>query len=790
MKRPAFLAVVRVRTATFRIGVASALLLLASGSASAQVSVTTQHNDVARTGANLAETVLRTGNVTVDQFGKLFERSVDDQIYGQPLYMSNVSIPGVGVRNVVYVATVNNSVYAFDADDPAVTGPLWSVSYIAPGIVPVNHVDVGQGCGTYLDFSGNVGIVGTPVIDAASQTMYFVVRTKENSTFMQRLHAVNIGDGRERPGSPVIIQASVPGTGAGHDAANNVAFNATTQNQRSALLLSNGVVYIAWASHCDTGPFHGWILGYNAATLQQVLVYNTTPNGWGGGIWQTQGLSVDASGAIYAVTGNGAFDGDVDGSSRGNSFVKLSPAGTLLDWFTPWNWSFLNSTDLDLGIQGALLVPNTNLVVGGGKQGILYVLNRNAMGHFQAGSDGQIVQSFQASTAGRMNGSPVYWNSPNSGPVIYLWPAGDPLKAFRLIGGLFQPLAQSSVPSPGGMPGAMLSLSADGSTPGSGIIWAALSRSGNPNQSTQPGMLRAYDASDVTVELWNSEQNAARDGAGNFSKFSCPTIANGKVYLATFSNKLVVYGLLSGIAGEAPVVNAGADQTITLPSSATLTGTATDDGRPNPPGALTSTWSMVSGPGTVTFSNPNALGTTASFSTAGLYTLRLTASDSALASSDDVIITVNAPPGSGTGLLAQYYNDPGTGAHFGTLVLTRTDATVNFAWGSGSPGPGVTSDNFSVRWSGQVEAVASGNYTFSTVSDDGVRLWVNGQLVIDNWTDHGDVTNFSAPIALTAGVKYAIAMEFYEHGGGATAKLLWAYPGQTQTVIPPAQLFP
>jgi hypothetical protein len=247
----------------------------------------------------------------------------------------------------------------------------------------------------------------------------------------------------------------------------------------------------------------------------------------------------------------------------------------------------------------------------------------------------------------------------------------------------------------------------------------------------------------------------------------------------------------SGPANQPPVVNAGADQAITLPANANLAGTASDDALPNPPATLTTTWSKLNGPGTVSFGNASALSTTASFSTSGSYTLRLTASDGALTATDDVIVTVNAAPGgAGTGLTGRYYNDPGNGAHFGTLVLTRTDPTVNFNWGSGSPGAGITVNNFSVRWTGQVLAPVSGNYTFSTVSDDGLRLWVNGQLVINNWTDHAPRTNNSAPIALVAGTKYTITMEFYENGGGAVARLLWAYPGQTQIVIPQSRLFP
>ena len=291
-------------------------LLLTPARAFAQANVTTQHNDAARTGANTSETILTTTNVNVSQFGKLFERAVDDEIYAQPLYVEGVSVPGVGLRNVVYVATNNDSVYAFDADDPAATAPLWQVHYTNPaaGIVPVTRTDVGQACGTYVDFAGNIGIAGTPAIDAAAQTMFFVTRTKENGVFVQRLHAIDIRTGAEQPGSPRLIQANVIGSGDGRDAQNNIAFNARTQNQRSGLLLDHGTVYITWASYCDQGPYHGWILGYDAATLQQVMVYNTTPDGGLGGIWQSGGgLSADVAGNLYALTGNGTFNGSPAG---------------------------------------------------------------------------------------------------------------------------------------------------------------------------------------------------------------------------------------------------------------------------------------------------------------------------------------------------------------------------------------------------------------------------------------------------------------------------------------------
>jgi hypothetical protein len=787
----------RVRTllvfATFLC--ATLVAALAATPAFAQTSVLTHHNDAARTGANVTETVLTTTNVNVSQFGKLFERAVDDEIYAQPLYVPGVSIPGVGTRNVVYVVTNSDSVYAFDADDPTASTPLWRVSYInaAAGITPILHTDVGQACGTYQDFAGNIGITGTPVIDNVSQTMYFVTKTKESGNFIQRLHAIDIRTGTERSGSPLLIQASVPGTGDGRDANNNIAFNPRTENQRAALLLDHGVVYITWASYCDQGPYHGWIIGYDATTLAQVLVYNTSPDGGLGGIWQSGGgLAADPTGNLYALTGNGTFNADTGGASFGNSFLKVSPTGTLLDWFTPYNWSFLNATDEDLGIQNPLLVPNTDLVIGGGKEGVLYVVGRSNMGHVHSGDNNQIVQSFQASSSGRMNGGSVFWSSPTYGPAIYLWPAGDPLKVFRLVGGQFvtPASAQSTALAPGGMPGGQLAISANGGTGGTGILWAAISRGGDANHAPQPGILRAYDATNVTRELWNSEQNATRDRLANFSKFAAPAVADGKVFVSTLSNKLVVYGILSPSAGNtAPTVEAGAAQTITLPQTATLVGTASDDGNPVPPGALTTTWSLASGPAAVTFSAPTALTTTVTFSVPGVYTIRLSAFDGEATTSDDVIVTVSAPEGSGTGLLGQYFNDAGSGIYFTSLALTRTDATINFDWGTAAPDPAVQADNYSVRWSGQVMAPVTGTFTFTTTTDDGVRLWVNGQLLVNDWADHTATSN-SGTVALTAGTKYDIRIDYYEHITTASAKLTWAYPGQSDQVVPQWALYP
>ena len=255
-------------------------LALYASALRADVAVLTQHNDLARTGANLSELVLNTTNVNTNQFGLVFSRAVDDQIYAQPLVMTNVNLGVRGTHNLVIVATVTNSVYAFDADDPSVTTPYWQVSFNGPGIVPPANTDMTGACGGgYVDFSGSMGIVGTPVIDPVAGTIYLVVRTKEGgTTFVQRLHALDIHTGLERPNSPVVITATYPGTGDG-SSGGIITFDPQKQNQRPGLALVNGIVYVGWASHCDWGPYHGWVIGYDATTLQRAVVYNDTPNG-------------------------------------------------------------------------------------------------------------------------------------------------------------------------------------------------------------------------------------------------------------------------------------------------------------------------------------------------------------------------------------------------------------------------------------------------------------------------------------------------------------------------------
>jgi hypothetical protein len=404
-------------------------------------------------------------------------------------------------------------------------------------------------------------VLGTPVIDPASGTMYFVTRTKEGAgadiKYLQKLHAVSLLDGSPRAGSPVVIEAAIPGTGP-NAPDGMVRFNPLTNNQRPALMLHDGVVYIGWSSHCDQGPYHGWLIGYDAKSLAQVVTYNATPNGRNGGIWMSGAApAVDAEGFIYLLTGNGDADlGPAGGPNRGHSFVKLQRQGGSLqvaDWFTPFNYSVLEAEDRDLGSSGILLVPGTNMVLGGSKEGKLYVVDRTNMGKHRATDDGQILQTVALTGARRAHnhGSPVYWKS-QEGEFIYVMAEEDYLKQFRIVDGKLQ-LHKMSVfraptdplaPNGYTMPGGTITLTADADKPGSAILWVTLNVSKDANNAVVPGMFRAFDASDVSKELWNSETNAGRDRVGNFAKFNPATVYNGKVYMPTFSDRLCVYGPL------------------------------------------------------------------------------------------------------------------------------------------------------------------------------------------------------------------------------------------------------
>ncbi len=527
----------------------------------AQVNVFTQHNDLKRTGWMNRETKLTQTNVNSATFGKIFTRAVDDQLYAQPLVVSNLSVNNK-VHNVVFAATVNNTVYAFDAESDTANTPLWQVSLTPPGYRAIKNTDMTGACFfNYKDFSGNMGIVGTPVIDSASRTLYVVARSVTNAapkTFVQYLHAIDIRTGAEKQGSPVYITATVNGTGGGTKNG-KITFDQQKQNQRPGLLLYKGVVYIAWASHCDWGPYHGWMMGYDAATLQQKYVYNATPDGAAAGIWMSgQAPAVDDKGFIYISTGNGTVgknNNPNDTANRGESILKLSTASgklRLIDFFTPADYQKLERGDLDYGVDGVLLLPNTNLSLSGSKESLLYLVNNNKMGKTSAADTGAIQQiNINAEAGGdhHLHGSPVYFKNYNNKEYIYAWAEGGLLKQIPFIrnAGIFDTAntitAQSALPP--GMPGAMMAISSNAVKQGTGILWASHPAKGDANHAVVPGTLQAFDAGNVTHELWNSNQNKNRDSVGKFAKFVCPTIANGKVYLATFSGQLVVYGLIN-----------------------------------------------------------------------------------------------------------------------------------------------------------------------------------------------------------------------------------------------------
>jgi uncharacterized protein (TIGR03437 family) len=539
----------------------------------AQVNVTTYQYDNTRAGANLHETVLTPLNVNSASFGKLFSEAVDGYVYAQPLYLANVTIPGKGAHNVIYVATEHDGVYAFDAD--AAGPPLWQVSFLTGGATTVPNSDVS--CG---QITPEIGITGTPVIDTASGTIYMVAMTRESGNYVHRLHALDITTGAERAGSPVVIEASYPGTGEG---GNTVVFQPKNYKQRPGLLLLNGIVYTAWSSHCDIGRYHGWLIGYDAHSLEQVAIYNNTPNGNQGSFWHGGAApAVDENGNIYVVAGNGTFDYPNGGTDLGESYIKLSSGGLAVeDYFAPFNYADLNYRDLDVGSAGVALLgdeagspEHPHLLAGAGKEGRLYLLDRDNMGQWQgASADSQIVGSSGANAIGGLFGNPSYFNH-----AVYFCGSGDNLKAYGVWSAVLSSGPTSISPGKFAGLGCVPAISANGTA--NAIVWAL----------DAAGVLRALDAGNLGNEVYNSNQNAARDALGPYVKFTVPTIVNGKVYAGT-QNSLVVYGLLPGTAVPLTPANAASGQRaraapgsiLSIFGSVLATGTEPAGGYPLPP---------------------------------------------------------------------------------------------------------------------------------------------------------------------------------------------------------------
>jgi outer membrane protein assembly factor BamB len=499
--------------------------------------VVTYHNDNARTGQNLNESSLTPATVKVSTFGKVGFFSTDGQVDAQPLYLSALSIPGQGARNVLYVATEHDSVYAFDADTGAV---LWKVSLLGANETPSD----GRGCSQVVP---EIGITATPVLDRARGVIYVIAMSKTTAgAYVQRLHALNLTTGAELLGGPGTIQATFPGTGAG-SSGGNVVFDPKQYEERSALLLMNGTVFTAWTSHCDIDPYTGWIMAYSASTLAQTSVLNVTPNGSRGAFWMAgAGPAADAAGNAYLLAGNGVFDTTLNGSGFpnkgdfGNAFLKISTSSGLsvADYFNMFNTVSESNADTDLGSGGALVLPDLidgagqtrHLAVGAGKDSHIYVVDRDSMGKWNATSNAQIYQDI----SGALSGSSVFSMPAYFDNTLYYGAVSDGIKAFPIANARIASTASSRTARSFTYPGATPGISAMGIA--NAILWAV--------ENTNPAVLHAYDARDLTRELYNSSQAASgRDTVGANNKFITPTIVNGHVYVGT-ANGVAAFGLL------------------------------------------------------------------------------------------------------------------------------------------------------------------------------------------------------------------------------------------------------
>jgi hypothetical protein len=490
--------------------------------------IITQHNDNLRSGLNSSETTLNTTNVADSaQFGKLFEIFVDGSIYAQPLIAPGLQIPDHDQPlDVVFIATMHNSVYAFDASSGNL---LWHQSLADSLQLPASDV----GPSGYRDIVWEVGIVGTPVIDTSRPALYVVTTSRNNGAAIHQLWKLNISNGTLMNPAPIPIQSTLSNT-----------FTSSKQLQRPALTLANNKVYIAFGSYGDNTPYNGWLFAYDADSLIQTNVFVSTPSGTKGGIWQAgQGPAIDDAGDLYFMTGNGSFDPTT--GDYGDSVVKLDGNLNFVDFFSPYNNAELTKHDWDLGSSGVLLIPNTNLCIGGGKTAILYLMSRTDLGKYNKTTDNVLQEvSVGARTKNHIHGSPVYYAGPNGVDMVYVWCEMQNLKAFSLdnTNQLLNvpPASESNVSDPdgvaggnNGMPGGFLSVSSNGTESGTGILWANHPFSGDANQEVRPGILRAFDAMNLSLQLWNSRLEPVRDDLGNLAKFCPPTIYGGKVYQAT-----------------------------------------------------------------------------------------------------------------------------------------------------------------------------------------------------------------------------------------------------------------
>lgn len=513
---------------------AATLTVTTKAPAPAGTDVLTYKNDLYRSGQNTTESTLTLANVASASFGLLRNLIVDGKVDAQPLYLSQFSLLG-GIHNVVLAATEHDSVYAFDADSGAV---LWQVSLLAAG----ETTSDAHGCNQVVP---EIGITSTPVIDRAAGahgTVFVVAMSKDSaSTYHQRLHALDLATGAELLNGPVEISATYPAAGGGTD-----TFSAGQYEERAALLLTNGTIYTSWTSHCDIAPYSGWIIAFAESTLVRGAVLNVAPNsGAGPAIWMAGGgPAVDSAGNLYLLTANGAFETTLDANGfpnqqdYGNSFLKISISGGSLkvaDYFAMHNEVAESNSDQDLGSGGAMLLPDVtdstntvrHLVIGAGKDGNIYLVDRDSMGKFNA-STNNIYQQLSGALAGGIFSTPAYFNG-----TVYYGDVASTLKAFTVTSAKLLATPQSQSSSQFAFPGTAPSVSANGTA--NGIVWA--------HENSNPAVLHAYDAANLAHELYNSNQVANRDQFGTGNKFITPTVADGKVFVGT-TNSVAIFGLL------------------------------------------------------------------------------------------------------------------------------------------------------------------------------------------------------------------------------------------------------
>lgn len=522
------------------------MLVLAACAVLAQ-DVRTYHYNNAHTGWNSSETALTLGNVNANAFGRLFTLTVDGLVDAEPLYLSTLPISGVR-HNVLIVATENDSVYAFDADTGA---QLWQVTTLLAGETPSDD----HGCS---QITPEIGITATPVIRRMSESnaaIYVVAMSKDSSgNYYQRLHALEATNGKELYGGPVAISGKYPGTGD-NSSGGYVIFDPSQYAERGGLLFADGVIYLTWTSHCDARPYTGWIMGYNPNTLAQQTIINVTPNANEGSIWGSgSGLTADTSGNIFFLDANGVFDSTLNSKGfpsegdYGNAFIRLTTTGGLAvaDYFEMYNGQMESDEDVDLGSGGAILLPNIEdksgktyqLAAGAGKDGNLYLVNRNSMGKFNSSSN-KIYQELDGVLPGGIWSMPAY---ASSGKIerLYYGPVSSPILAFQFNNGKLIPTPVAQTSTNFEYPGATPSISSNMGA--NVIVWAA--------ENSNPAVLHAYNA-ETLVELYNTNQAAnGRDHFGVGNKFITPMIINGKVYVGTTTG-VGVFGLLSDKAGSA-----------------------------------------------------------------------------------------------------------------------------------------------------------------------------------------------------------------------------------------------